>query len=397
MRINLFILASMLLTSLLSAQELKHLSPDLGPSNDFTKEEMKLWQKGMTQMNAIYDGDLNYETLPAQDRKMVDSLENTNGPITVGPGCSWYCGGGPAKVTASSQLPSQGKNTYAPENIQDFDLFTAWVPDTKQGVIGQRINFYFPPMSPRVNEIIIYNGYVKNKYLWQANARAKTLKMYVDDQPYAILDLEDTTAGQHFKIEPLQSQDSSFHLILAFEILAVYPGDKYDDLAISEINFDGLDVHCFAGETPVTMADQSTKAIENIQPGDEVLTYDFLTQQWVTTTVTEVIMAQHTHLYELTFETGTITTTADHPFWVNGKGWASLNPEKSNRDYEQQEPVQQLSEGDEVLAFGQNVRLIGVKPVHQQKMTYTLQLKDGDNFVAGGMVVKTEGVKFDLK
>ena len=32
----------------------------------------------------------------------------------VGRGCSWYCGGGPKKVSASSYLSSQGKINYKP-------------------------------------------------------------------------------------------------------------------------------------------------------------------------------------------------------------------------------------------------------------------------------------------
>ncbi|MBQ2239790.1 MAG: hypothetical protein II322_03130 [Alistipes sp.] len=30
---------------------------------------------------------------------------------------------------------------------------------------------------------------------------------------------------------------------IKFEILEVYPGDKYDDTVITEIYFDGIDVH----------------------------------------------------------------------------------------------------------------------------------------------------------
>ena len=37
---------------------------------------------------------------------------------------------------------------------------------------------------------------------------------------------------------------------------------EVDDVAISEINFDGPDVHCFVKGTQITMADGTTKPIE---------------------------------------------------------------------------------------------------------------------------------------
>ncbi|MBC6491823.1 hypothetical protein BC349_12245 [Flavihumibacter stibioxidans] len=57
---------------------------------------------------------------------------------------------------------------------------------------------------------------------------------------------------QHFKLEqPLGYGDRSNTKQLSakpgwalqFEITAVYPGAKYDDTAITEIYFDGIDVH----------------------------------------------------------------------------------------------------------------------------------------------------------
>ena len=44
----------------------------------------------------------------------------------------------------------------------------------------------------------------------------------------------------------------------------VYKGEKYEETAITEIYFDGIDVHCFAIGTQITMADYTTKSIEQI-------------------------------------------------------------------------------------------------------------------------------------
>jgi hypothetical protein len=39
--------------------------------------------------------------------------------------CSWYCGGGPKEVTASSYLKSQGEHHYKPENAHDLNYKTS--------------------------------------------------------------------------------------------------------------------------------------------------------------------------------------------------------------------------------------------------------------------------------
>ena len=57
------------------------------------------------------------------------------------------------------------------------------------------------------------------------------------------MDLNDTTASQRFEIEPIQSTIENQDLVLTLEILEAYEGEKYTDLVISEINFDGIDVH----------------------------------------------------------------------------------------------------------------------------------------------------------
>jgi hypothetical protein len=92
---------------------------------------------------------------------------------------------------------------------------------------------------------------VKSEKAWKENSRVKKLKMYIDNKPLAILNLYDTRKEQHFKFEPLGYSDredwdklkSKSWWTIKFEILEVYGGDKYDDTAITEIYFDGIDVH----------------------------------------------------------------------------------------------------------------------------------------------------------
>lgn len=225
------------------AQNPTVLKPGIGIVNDYTKEEQVEWQQTLDKLDKISSGELEYEKLTARDKELIDSMEMGYGPTTDGAGCSWYCGGQMYKVTSGSYLKAQGNIDYKPANIHDFDLFTAWVPDTVKGVIGKKISFYFKPLSPRVNEITIFNGYIKNKDLFKANSRVKRFKLYINNAYYTTLELLDTTASQTFTIKPLQSKDKKKDLVLTFEIADIYKGDKYLDVAVSEINFSGLDVH----------------------------------------------------------------------------------------------------------------------------------------------------------
>jgi hypothetical protein len=379
-----------------SGQNLPTFQPTVSYSNVYTKADQVIWQKALDQLFKINSGDIKYGQLSEQDKIMVDSLEMGYGPMTQGAGCSWYCGGGPYKITSSSYLKDEGKITYLPDNIHDFDLFTAWVPDTLNGSIGKKINFHFKPFAPRVNEIIIWNGYIKNSDLWKANSRVAKFKMIVDGKPTAILELKDVNNTQSFKINPIQSTDSTKDLILTLEILSIYKGTKYNDVAVSEINFDGLDVHCFSAGTQITMADNSTKSIEQIVKDDWILTFDNATNKLTKTQVSELIKARHSNLIKLKFSDREIITTDDHPFWTADKIWASLNPNKSNNNYEQTSEVIQLKIGDRIFIPTENkfIDIISIETIEEEQLTYTIELTKGDNFIANGLLVKTERPKW---
>ena len=108
---------------------------------------------------------------------------------------------------------------------------------------------------------------------------------------------------------------------MKFEILEVYKGLKYDDTAISEIYFDGLDVHCFAKGTKVQLADNSTKNIENLKIGDMVAYLDLETKEIKSAKIEKLEKVIHHGLVRYKFESGIeITATQDHPFRIENKG-----------------------------------------------------------------------------
>lgn len=162
------------------------------------------------------------------------------------PGCSWYCGGTISAQRASSTLPVQGKIAYGVKNLHDFNHETVWAEGVDGYGIGEYVVFFAPEDCPRITTVNIINGYVKTEALWKANSRVKKLMMYFNDVPYAVLELEDSRSVQWFDIGiigygPQESKRPSY--TLKFEILEVYPGEKFQDTVISDIYFDGVDVH----------------------------------------------------------------------------------------------------------------------------------------------------------
>ena len=156
--------------------------------------------------------------------------------------CSWYCGGEVKSVTASSCLQPIGSLDYNGENAHDFSHESVWATQGKG--IGESLTYTFEGKCPRITAVKILNGHVKSEKAWSVNSRVKKLRMYYNDQPYAILHLQDSRTLQIFNVGTLgYFDDTKPDWTLKFEILEVYPGSSCDDTVISELYFDGIDVH----------------------------------------------------------------------------------------------------------------------------------------------------------
>ena len=150
--------------------------------------------------------------------------------------CSWYCGGVIQEVTASSS-PKDGKA----ENAHDFDHTTVWAPAGSG--IGESLVYTFPGSCPRITTVKVLNGDVQSEELWLQSARVKLMRMYINDKPYALLAFEDSRTQQCFDVGIVGFHDDDAPAwTLTFEILETYPGTK-GGVAISELIFDGIDVH----------------------------------------------------------------------------------------------------------------------------------------------------------
>ena len=251
-----------ILTSLLSfsltfcfSQNIKTLESEWGYLVDKSPKGEIAFQKQEEQCKALLKEMENkdVDNLNAKEKERFEEcLEDKAGYWSIlDIGCSWYCGGGMDTLSASSELKGFKDINYNASNAHDLSYKTAWVEGVEGYGIGESITYHFPPTNPRITEIIIVNGYAKSEKAWKNNSRVKRLKMYLDEKPFAILNLDDVRNEQSFKFDPLGYSDredtdklrSLPWWTMRFEIMEVYEGDKYDDTAITEIYFDGIDVH----------------------------------------------------------------------------------------------------------------------------------------------------------
>lgn len=153
-------------------------------------------------------------------------------------------------LTVSSTLPAEGLFNYGRESMRDNDLRTAWAEGAKGSGIGETITF--EPKDAYVTEIALLNGFVSNETLYYANARIKKLRVELDCGEGAEendrhqtreIDLPDRPYKDFNPRYPLASVDwvvqhpsgDGFIQRVTLTILDVYPGQKYQDAAVTEL------------------------------------------------------------------------------------------------------------------------------------------------------------------
>ncbi len=387
-----------LLITPLFAQDIPVRKPEIGPVPELGEGVRKAFDRRDALLQKS-------NRTPAEEDEMWQLLEKYPEQYAtmwdlVGGGDSWYNAGGPYQVTASSELAPQGSNTYHAGNAHDLSLKNAWVEGKPGYGIGEYLEYRFDNDSPRITEVKIYNGYVKTPQAWERNARVKQLRMSVNGEPFALLNLEDSRALQTFTFDPLGRRPDGKDLVLRFTITGVYEGTHYEDVVLTELFFDGLDVLCFPAGTLIAMADGNTRRIEAISEGDEILAYDTHLNRQLTAVVEETATIRHAAFAELRFSDGTvITCTPDHPFFTADGHWASLMPEKTQTHY-QYEAVAMLLPGEECLLRQTDepeltsVELRAIRRFTEPQPTYTiLRLSRGDAFFANGLLVGTEPLR----
>lgn len=147
---------------------------------------------------------------------------------------------GEIAITASSTLPASSTADFNPENIMDGTA-ASWSEGAAGDGIGEfiQIELRYPDY---LRYVMIKNGYGVKKH-WKSNGRVKQLRISNGEGEYRDLYLEDTPELRVYGLqEPeadeygvLMARDPLYGDSFTFEIIDIYPGDKWSDLCISEL------------------------------------------------------------------------------------------------------------------------------------------------------------------
>jgi intein/homing endonuclease len=155
----------------------------------------------------------------------------------------------------------------------------------------------------------------------------------------------------------------------------------------------GVLVHnknCFVLGTEIHMSDKTIKQIENIEIGDEVMSYNIENGRIENKKVIKLFRPLHDDLITYQFSNGVnLTCTYDHPFYVNGFNLASYSPELTNERYTLGLDILKIKVGDVVNLFDESTTLIEKITVLDSKVeqTYIFSVEDNNNFYANGILV----------
>ncbi|WP_192962634.1 polymorphic toxin-type HINT domain-containing protein [Propionibacterium acidifaciens] len=123
---------------------------------------------------------------------------------------------------------------------------------------------------------------------------------------------------------------------------------------------------CFTPDTPVLMADGSTKRIDQVQAGEQVLAHNPATGQDEPATVEQTFTHEKVPTLRVTTTSGTVETTATHPFHVQGRGYT---------------PASDLHEGDILhTPDGHTTTVVSIQATGRTETVHNLAITGHHNY-----------------
>lgn len=301
---------------------------------------------------------------------------------TAGPGFfPNHCGQSVEVIKTSSALPSQGQFKYDGTNLNDNNPLTAWV----EGRPGYGIGEYFEVKQYHVNTI--YNGYQYSPSSWKNNSRVKKFKVYVNNMPLAYLELTDEMGSQKFNL-PNHLKFYDKIPVYKFEIVEVYKGLKYADVAISHVDFIGC---CFSKNTTI-QGNSKSFSISKIKNGQKIHLVNINSGTVSNTKIVSTTKQKHLTLLKISTSTKQIEITPDHPLYVKNYGFISISKIlkiKGLTNYNK------LINTIELLTWNSKTSKLEYEKPNRIKLingffnTYNIvKLSKGTNFIANGFVTK---------
>ena len=146
---------------------------------------------------------------------------------------------------------------------------------------------------------------------------------------------------------------------------------------------------CFIAGTEISMGEGDRKLIEDVVEGDEILTFSLEHNELRINKVKAVFSKKVDKVAKIVTDTGTETTcTLDHPIYVIGKGWSSVDDTLSNSLYSIETGVKKIEIGDELKCSNTTSKVVSIEIIEEETVVYNLQeVEENNNFFANGILV----------
>lgn len=142
---------------------------------------------------------------------------------------------------------------------------------------------------------------------------------------------------------------------------------------------------CFLGETMILLADGSSKRIDQMVPGDRVLSYD-QSGTVMSSTVGQVFIHQVDEYLDLITSTGRVGVTANHPFYAGANFGASTSTPGF-------QPIGHFAKSSNIYAYtGESVlsqtEIVSADRIRADVVVYNLHISEGPpTYFANGFAV----------
>jgi hypothetical protein len=301
-----------------------------------------------------------------------------------GPGFFYHdCDQGVNPIKASSTLANQGKYNYGIKNINDNDPMSAWV----EGKLGYGIGEFFEIKAAGINTI--YNGYQFSPKSWIENSRVKKFKVYRNNIAICFLELTDEMGRQSFELPDHNSYNPLVEYIFKFEILEVYKGSKWQDVAISEINL-GL---CCISESSLINTPTNSVNISKLQENILINSIDIETGEVFESKVKKISKQRHLSLFKIICETKELELTSNHPLYIKNIGFCSISKYMElckTTNYEDLIDKVEFGIWNDLTKSLNYEKLKEIKLINGIYETYTISsLSQGSTYISNGFISRT--------
>jgi hypothetical protein len=145
-------------------------------------------------------------------------------------------------ISTTSKAEPSGGNTFEPKNLLDGNMKTCWMSAT-EGIYDNielivDLEEVDGVNKAQLNYIYFYTGWRKDLATWKEYSRIKKVTMSVNDLPYAEIQFENSYKLQSIDLDDFKI-DRTRRCRIKFRIAEVYPGTKYKQVALSDIQLIG--------------------------------------------------------------------------------------------------------------------------------------------------------------